>query len=295
MNKFEGRYYSVPVGVHRTNVLWYNKALLEKHGINPASLTSWEALFKAAEDLRARGVESPMAVGIEWTVGHVFECIVASLGIEVYEDWINGRMRDADDRHLVNALGILKRYLAFTNRKDYTLAYDAAMKRVVTGDAAFCIMGDWALGEFRAAGLKYGKDFGSLPVPGTKGLYGLAIDTFLHPAGIARPGNSESWMKVVVSPEGQNAFNSKKGSIPARSDVDTAGYDPYQKAAIADFKAAKAMYPSVGSGAPEAFKLRAIEIIGTFVTDRDVDKAAAALASLTAGLQKAYTRTWSLQ
>jgi glucose/mannose transport system substrate-binding protein len=295
MNKFEGRYYAVPIGVHRTNVLWYNKTLLDKHGINPATLATWDGFFKAVEDLRAKGMEFPIAVGMDWTVGHVFECITASQGIEVYEDWINGRINEASNRHLVGALNILKRYLTYTNREDYSLAYDGAMKRLVAGDAAFCIMGDWAVGEFRNAGLKYGKDFGSLPVPGTKGLYGLAIDIFLHPASIARPENSERWMKVVVSPEGQNAFNAKKGSIPARSDVDTADYDAYQKSAIADFKSAKAMYPSVGSGTPEAFKLRAIQIMGTFAADRDVDKAAAALAKLTAGLQKAYTRTWTLR
>ena len=34
------------------------------------------------------------------------------------------------------------------------------------------MMGDWANGEFRLAKLKYGKDYGAMPVPGTKGLYG---------------------------------------------------------------------------------------------------------------------------
>jgi glucose/mannose transport system substrate-binding protein len=295
MNKFNGHYYSVPVGVHRTNVVWYNKALLDKHKINAGALTTWDTFFKAADDLRAGGVAFPIEVGIGWTVGHVFECIVASQGLDVYEDWINGKIVSADDPRMRNALALLKRFLGYTDREHYVLPYDEAMKRLVTGDAAFCVMGDWALGEFRASGMKYGKDFGSITVPGTKGLYGLTIDTFQHPKGIARPQNSERWLKVVVSSEGQDAFNSRKGSIPARNDMDITEYDRYQQSAMADFKAAKAMYPSVGIGTPEAFKLRFIEIMAAFAADRDVNKAAAALASTTARLKKAYTREWALR
>jgi glucose/mannose transport system substrate-binding protein len=295
MNKFEGHYYSVPVGVHRTNVVWYNKALLDKQKINAATLTTWDAFFKAADELRAAGVAYPIAVGIDWTVAHVFECIVASLGVDVYQDWINGKIVSPDDPRILNALTVLKRFLGYTNRKDSLLPFDQTMNRVVTGEAAFCAMGDWAFGEFRASGMKYDKDFGSVVVPGTKGLFGLTVDTFQHPNGIARPANSERWLKVVVSPEGQNAFNLRKGSIPARSDVDISSYDRYQQSAMADFKAAKGMYPSVGIGAPEAFKFRFITIMGAFAADGDVNKASAALADATVRLKNAYTRVWSLR
>jgi glucose/mannose transport system substrate-binding protein len=42
----------------------------------------------------------------------------------------------------------------------------------------------------------------------------------------------------VASVEGQQAFNTRKGSIPARSDADPADYPAYQRAAIADLQAA---------------------------------------------------------
>jgi glucose/mannose transport system substrate-binding protein len=295
MSKFGPHYYAVPLGVHRTNVVWYNKVLLDKRSINPATLTTWDAFFKAADDLRAAGVPFPITVGIGWTVGHVFECIMASQGLDAYEDWVNGRMDTAEDPRMLKALNLLKRFLGYTNRQDYGLPVDESMKRLTTGDAAFCIMGDWSFGELRASGRKYGKEFGSIVVPGTKGLYGLTVDTFQHPSGIARPANSDQWLKVVVSREGQDAFNSRKGSIPARNDVDMTGYDPYQQAAMADFKTAHGMYPSVGIGTPEPYKLRFVEIMGAFAEDRDVEKAASALASTTTRLKKAYTRTWSLR
>jgi glucose/mannose transport system substrate-binding protein len=295
MCKSQGHYYSVPVGVHRTNVVWYNKAVLDKAGIDPATLTTWDAFFKASDQLRTARVTFPVEVGIGWTVAHVFECIMASLGMPAYEDWANGKITSADDARLKQALTILGKYLTYTNRTHYTYSFDDAMKRVVSGQSAFCIMGDWAQGAFRSADLKYGKDYGFIPVPGTKGMYGLTIDTFQRPSGIADTENSDRWLKVVVSKEGQDAFNSLKGSIPARNDTDMTAYDAYQKAAMADFRAAKSMYPSSGIGVPESYKLRFIEIMSAFSEDRDADKAAAALVAATTAVSKQYKRVWSLK
>jgi glucose/mannose transport system substrate-binding protein len=51
----------------------------------------------------------------------------------------------------------------------------------------------------------------------------------------------------VASVEGQQAFNTRKGSIPARSDADPADYPAYQRAAIADFKRLR-LVPSCAHG-----------------------------------------------
>jgi glucose/mannose transport system substrate-binding protein len=89
----------------------------------------------------------------------------------------------------------------------------------MNGEGAFCIMGDWADGEFRTAGKAYGKDYGAFLVPGTKGMFGLGVDTFQHPKGISDQTNSMRWLRLVASKEGQDAFNPVKGSISARSDA----------------------------------------------------------------------------
>jgi glucose/mannose transport system substrate-binding protein len=43
-------------------------------------------------------------------------------------------------------------------------------------------------------------------------------------------------LTVAGSKAGQDAFNPKKGSIPARTDADTALYDDYLKAAMEQWK-----------------------------------------------------------
>jgi glucose/mannose transport system substrate-binding protein len=295
MSSIDGHYYSLPVNVHRNNLIWYNKALLDKHRIDPSTLTTWEAFFKAVDKLEAAGVHNPLQIGENWTASVAFESIMAGLGISAYEDWINGKITSAEDLRLLEAFGILKKYLSYANPDRVTTAWDTAIKRVIAGDAAFCIMGDWANGEFRLSKLRYGKDYGVMPVPGTKGMYGVTIDSFAQTRGLANPTNSNRWMSVAASREGQDAFNAAKGSISARTDADVTKYDPYQRSAIADFKAARVIYPNLTSATHDAFKSGLDNVMTAFEVDLDVKKASATVAAAAAGSQNKFSRAWSLK
>ncbi len=296
MNKFEGHYYSVPVDIHRSNLVWFNQSVLRKNGVDPEVIVSWEKLFEAADKLKAGGMMYPIQMGESWTVAHVFESVMASQGIEFYQDWINGKVTEADDERLVAALGILKRYLSYVNKDSVGLAWDEAIKRVISGESAFSLMGDWADGEFQLAGMEYGMDYGALAAPGTRGMYGLVMDTFQHPKGISHLVNSERWLQVVASKEGQDAFNPVKGSISPRSDADVSKYGKYQQNAMGDFQVAKNYFPSVvhGSGAPSSYKLAVNEIMSGFVVDQDTGKAAESLVGKTLEFLDEYEKLWSL-
>jgi glucose/mannose transport system substrate-binding protein len=294
MSRIGDNYYVVPVNVHRNNLIWYNKPALDKHKIDPATLTTWEAFFKAAEKLRASGMSEPLQLGVTWTASVAFESIMASHGTATYEDWINGKMTTAEDPRLLETFGILKTYLSYANADHATTDWDTAIQRVASGQAAFCMMGDWANGEFRLAGRKYGKDYGALTVPGTKGMYGATVDAFAQTRGLAGPTSSTRWMRVAASREGQDAFNAVKGSISARTDADVTKYDPYQRSAIADFKAARVIYPNLASATHDAFKVGVDDLMSRFVVDLDVKKAAATVSAAAARSQKKFTRVWSL-
>src|SRR5437879_3590956 len=49
----DGKIYAVPAGVHRGNGLWFNKKLLEKHGITVADKMSFDEIFSACKKLKA--------------------------------------------------------------------------------------------------------------------------------------------------------------------------------------------------------------------------------------------------
>jgi glucose/mannose transport system substrate-binding protein len=298
MVKFSGDYYAVPVDIHRHNLVWYNKPLLDKNSIDPTTLTTWSAFFAACDKLVAAGIKNPVCIGDtdKWEDTHVLEGTIAGEGIDFFQDWINGKVTSPTDPKLLDALQTFKKYLGYINPDHGTLTWDEATAMIIKGSAAFNIMGDWANGEFLVAGKTYGTDYGSFPIPGTAGMYGLVIDCFQHPKGVRHPQNSLKWLGVVGSKDGQDAFNPLKGSISPRSDSDTTKYGPYQTGAIADFHSAKYMYPSVthGSGAPESYLTPLNNITSAFVASLDVSAAATAMTSATTASAADYTTVWKL-
>jgi glucose/mannose transport system substrate-binding protein len=102
-------------------------------------------------------------------------------------------------------------------------------------------------------------------------------------------------MRVAASREGQDAFNVAKGSISARTDADVSRYDAYQKSAIADFKAARVLYPSASNATHDAFKSALDDVMRQFRTDLDVDKAATATAAAAARSSKKFAQVWALK
>lgn len=293
MHRFDGHYYSVPIDVQRTNLIWYNKRVLDKYGVDPDTLTTWERFFDAATRLRAAGVSTPIQIAASWTVAETFGNIMAGLGLAGYEDWVNGKIRTATDPRIVRALGILKSYSTYVNRDHVGLDWTVALSRVAKGESAFYGMGDWANGDFRAAGLVYGKDYGAIVFPGTKSMYGVTIDSFVQPRGIVRPLNSTRWLRVAASREGQDAFNVPKGAIPARMDAQITRYDAYQRWALASFKGAR-IYPSFGAAMPQIY-VRSLEpALEALVDDGDVRKAGQALSAAATRSAEAFRRAWSL-
>jgi len=213
MCQFQGEYYSVPIDIHRTNIVWYNKELLDKNNINPVDLNNWDKFFAACDKLKNSGINYPIQMGTTWTAQHTFDQIIASIGIDFYEDWINGKVTSANDPRLLEAFSIFKKYLSYVNPDHEDISWDTATGRIIDGEGAFNIMGDWANGEFKAKEKEYNKDYGTFEVPGTDGMYGLVIDAFQRPKNIRHPESSERWLKLVASKEGQDTFNPAKGSI----------------------------------------------------------------------------------
>jgi glucose/mannose transport system substrate-binding protein len=262
MVNFSGTYYGVPVDIHRPNVVWYNKHILDANGIN-ANITTWDAFFAACDKLAQNTtLTSPVALGDKgtWAATHVLEQIMVSEGIPFYQSFINGNMTDKTNTYFVDALTKFSRYINYTNPNHSQLTWDQATALVYNGYCAFNIMGDWANGEFIKANKTYGTDYGTFPVPGTSNDYGLVVDCFEHPKNVKDPENSLNWLKVVGSADGQMAFNPLKGSIPARTDLmsnatDVAKFNPYQQDAINGFLHATYIYPSIvhGSAMPESF------------------------------------------
>jgi glucose/mannose transport system substrate-binding protein len=308
MNKGpDGNYYSVPVNIHRSNVLWYNLAVLNDTGIDPTTLTTWTDLMDACSEVVANPnytITYPMALGKQWTQAHAFEQIMAAQGMDVYEAWINGDITgpsSANYSNLLQACTEYKNMISYVNPLTLGAEWDNALANLISSSpsAAFMIMGDWADGEFQQAGWTYGIDYGTVAVPGTNNTYGLVQDCFEKPKNIPHPTNVNRWLGVISSVVGQDAFNPSKGSIPARTDCNTSLYGDYQQSAMSDFSDCDAtgyFFPSVvhGSGMPESFATDLGPIIEGLTGSSTPAEAALAIAALAVTYSADFTRTWAL-
>jgi glucose/mannose transport system substrate-binding protein len=276
-----GDVWSVPVNVHRGNALWYNKKILDDNSITPPA--NMDDFLSALGKLKAKLPTGPLALGSQgnWQVQMLLENnILAAGGPDFYKQVFSGKA-SFTDAPVKQALNWIKSMLNYVNSDHPTLGWDDADKRLINGTSAFNIMGDWAKGYFTAANWVPNKDFGAAPSPGTTGKYVIVCDTFGLPKGAPNRANAINWLKVCGSQEGQAAFNPKKGSIPARTDVSPSIFDPIAQQFIAEFKT-DALVPSSahGSATPDAFASGVNDEMGQFVINKDVNKTSANLQKL---------------
>ena len=106
--------------------------------------------------------------------------------------------------------------------------WNDATNMVISGKAAVQFNGDWAKGEFAAAGMTPGKEYGCDLAPGNQDAYVMAVDVFVFPRlGKADAASDAQIMlaKTLVDPILQAQFSQVKGSVPIRNDVDVSGMD----------------------------------------------------------------------
>jgi glucose/mannose transport system substrate-binding protein len=246
--KIKGEIYTVPVNIHRSNVLWYNIKLLKDNGLEPPK--TWDDFFKAADALKAKGIQ-PFVMGgsNKFEASHTFESILlATYGPDDYVKLWDGTTTMWDDPRAAQAIATFKKLLGYANSDRAAIGWADAMQQILDGKAAMTIMGDWSHGFAISKGKKVNVDYGWAPSPGTEGVFLWLSDSFGLAKGAPNPDQAKAWLAICGSKDGQDAFNPKKGSIPARTDADLSKYDDYLKAAIKDFGTLK-LAPSAAHGA----------------------------------------------
>jgi glucose/mannose transport system substrate-binding protein len=269
----DGKNFAVLAGVHRGNVLWYNKKILAKNGIKIGSNLTIEDFLADSAKLKAAGV-TPLAVGDSgiWASAELFEnTLLGIIGPQAWNDLVAGKMA-WDDPKIRLAAETYGKFLSYQNADHGALSWDQAVKQVAEGNCAFTSMADWAYGEFAKARFKENEDFGWVSHPGSEGSFIVVADGFTLAKNAAHKEDCLAWLKAVGSKEAQETFNSLKGSIPARSDVDKTHFGQYQSWSMDSFSK-DTLLPSLvhGEAVPAAFEQALNEAVTYFVADRKVD------------------------
>ncbi len=226
--KYKGHYVAAPVNVHRVNWVWANPEVLKKAGVTGVP-GNWDEFLAAAEKVKKSGAIAIAHGGQSWQDATVFESIALGVGgADFYHKALvkldQGTLTGPTMIKVFDTLGKVKGLIdKDAPGRDWNLA--TAM--VINGKAGFQFMGDWAKGEFTAAGKVAGKDFLCAPAPGTAKAYTFNIDSFAmftQKAADAKKGQL-ALADAIVSPEFQEVFNLNKGSIPVRPDVPRGKFD----------------------------------------------------------------------
>jgi glucose/mannose transport system substrate-binding protein len=222
-----GKIYAIPINLQTDNWIWYSTDVLKKSGIEKFPQT-WDELFAAADKIKAAGF-IPMALGGgSWADQFVFRKVLVSsagpdLYMKIFKDRDVAALSDPKVKQAIEIYGKLRNYV---DSGSSTRKWNDATNLVITNKAGFQVMGDWAKGEFAAAGMTPGKEYGCTLLPGRE-VSIMSGDVFVTPK--LKNANATAGQTllahVVFTPEAQLEFNIKKGSNPIRQDVDVSSMD----------------------------------------------------------------------
>lgn len=249
--KHRGHYVAVPVNIHRANWLWSNADVLRRAGVTTIPAT-FDEFFAALDRVRAAGLVPIAHGGQPWQNFLLFESVVLGVaGAPLYQRaFVQLEPAALSSPELRRALETYRRLKRYTDDAANGRAWNAATDLVLQGRAAFQFMGDWAKGEFIAAGRQMGRDIGCTPAPGTAGAYSYVIDSFaMFQLKNWEAQKAQGYLAyVLLGPAFQAQFNRRKGSIPVRGTVDLKDFDDCARASRRDFDAtalAGTLLPSV--------------------------------------------------
>ncbi|MDC5807306.1 ABC transporter substrate-binding protein [Vibrio europaeus] len=281
--KFDGEYVAVPVNVHRVNWIWANPEVLKKSGVELP--TTLDEFFVAADKIKAAGYVPLAHGGQPWQDATVFEAVALDvLGSEDYNKaFVELDMDTLSGDKMVEVFTKFKKIRDYIDANSPGRDWNVATSMVINGEAAMQIMGDWAKGEFTAAGKVPGKDYICAPAPGTNGQFTFNIDSFAF-FELSDKANQEAQQdlaRTILTKDFQEVFNLNKGSIPVRLDMDMSKFDQCALDSMATFKAsAKSgdLVPSMAHGlSTTSYAQGAIyDVVTNFFNDDKADPQQAA-------------------
>ncbi|WP_341947564.1 ABC transporter substrate-binding protein [Microbacterium sp. LWH11-1.2] len=283
----DGKYYTVPVGVHRGNVLWTSPSVLESAGVTLDDSTTVDDFLADMQKVADSG-KTAICLGDKdvFASAQLLESfIMARVGADNWKKLFTNEY-SFDSPEVQQALEDYKTALSLANSDHSALTWDEAAKKVAAGDCAVSLMGDWAYGELVNGGFEPGTDFGWASFPDSADIFDYVGDGFSIPANnIPNAEAAKLWLTTLMDPEVQTEFAAKKGSIPALTTADTSSLSEYQQETAATFTTA-AVISSLAHGQVTTAEFARVyaDAVTAFNGDQNIDSFLATLTSAQAGL-----------
>ena len=148
-----------PVNVHRIDWIWANASVLKSNGFGMPK--TWDEFNATAKALQAKGIIPLAHGGQAWQDATVFEAVALGIGgANFFHDaFVKLDKKALQSDTMVKVFDQMRIMRGFVDKNFSGRDWNLATAMVMNGEAAFQIMGDWAKGEFLAAGKVPGKDF----------------------------------------------------------------------------------------------------------------------------------------
>lgn len=225
--KYKGHYVAVPVNVHKINWMWANPDVFRKAGATIP--TTWKQFETAARKIKKAGYIPVAWGGQNWQEATVFESIVLGIGGPSFykQALVDADPKALDSSTMVKCLDTLRMVLGYIDKDAPGRDWNLATAMVIQGKAAMQFMGDWAKGEFTAAGKTSGVDYVAMPVPESSAGYLFNIDSFImfKVKDKSAQKAQQAMARLIMEPEFQEVFNVNKGSIPCRLGMSRGPFD----------------------------------------------------------------------
>ncbi|WP_428956847.1 ABC transporter substrate-binding protein [Streptomyces sp. cg35] len=201
----DGKPYGIPMRGTQPVLLFHNKKVLDKAGVEPP--TTWDGLLAAVKALKAEGV-TPIALGggDRWPTLMWFEYLYDRIaGPDLFQKALDGDKDAWASADSKKALGMIRELVdagAFGSNFDSVKFTDQGSPTLLaTGKAGFELMGSWEYSTQQDAHPAFAKkDFGYTAFPSVEGGKGDAADL------VGNTNNFYSVLKKTKHPDAVAEF-----------------------------------------------------------------------------------------
>ncbi|WP_164471540.1 ABC transporter substrate-binding protein [Halosimplex salinum] len=275
--RFNGEYHAVPLDMHRISNLYYNVAVFEAAGVDPARLSDPDELVEVLPAL-ADHAENPVAVFGRNPFGllQLWETLFLGHGDPSgYEEAVGGRPSPHRST-LEAAFDTLGACLEAGPENPEFMDSSDLEGEFSDGETACINNGSWTTGHMAGSDMAFGRDWDCVPFPGTDGAHVVNTNALVPAAHTAGDETVAEFLEYVGSAETIERFNTISGSVPPRSDVSVSDLHPLSRQLHESFGGRATQLPSMCHGLavrPEQV-VELKDAVATFLQDRDADAAA---------------------
>ena len=218
----DGKQWGVPYSYYQWGI-YYRKDIFDKMGI--AEPKTWDELLAACAKLKENGV-TPITIGTKylWTAAGVFDYLnLRTNGYEVHNDLTAGKIAYTDDR-IRATFGKWEELVrpGYFVENHASMSWQDAIAPFAKGEAAMYVMGNFAVGAMKDAGLTNDQiDFFQFPeiTPGMPRAEEAPADALFIPSGAKNKADARKFLAFVARPDVQSEWNIAIGQLPPNSEA----------------------------------------------------------------------------